>query len=233
MSRPVRMYPPRPSLIVSPVILVLALLIQASALQAQTSNPNIVEFVPSQHHSAMLSSGQPVVSHYQLTFYEAGTTQSILTFGIGKPALQADGLIRVDFTSRITSWPASGKQVEARVSAIGPEGTATSNPSNTFVYNSAPASNTPPTVRITRPAANSQVKTAPPLRITADASDRDDGIAKVDFYANGAHIGTATSAPYNVKWKLPSNGTYTLTAVAEDTRGARTTSSPVSVTGRK
>lgn len=93
-------------------------------------------------------------------------------------------------------------------------------------------SNVAPAVRITRPVSGSVAKLGAPLRITAEASDPDGAIAKVEFYASGTLIGAVTRAPYTVKWKLPSASTYSLTAVAEDTRGARTTSAPVSVTGQ-
>jgi hypothetical protein len=297
------------------ILAALALLVvHASPSVAQTDNPNIVAFVPSPHHSSTLSTGQPTVSRYDLTFYRAGTTETILSVDLGKPAPQADGLIRVDYASRIASWPLPGIQSEARVSAVGPAGAGTSSPSNTFVYNcsyklstpgesvaasggtgmveivtgmlcgwsasssaawltvtsgasdastgwvgysvaantgasrvgtltiagltytvtqagASSGSNMPPTVRITRPASGSTARLGPPLKVTAEAADAD-GIAKVEFYANGTLIGTVTKGSYAVNWKLPSAGTYSLTAVAEDRRGARTTSEPVSVTGR-
>jgi Bacterial Ig domain/Viral BACON domain len=288
-----------------------ALLMHASPASAQTSNPNVVSFAPSPHHSATASTGEPVVSKYVLTFYQAGSNQSIATVDIGKPAPQADGMIRVDFTNRLASFPLTGVDCSARVSAVGPAGSGTSAPSNTFTYNctfslsatsqTVPSSggtgavqvsagtlcgwsasssaawltvtsgasgvsagsvgyqaapntgsasrtgiltiaglaytvtqpgataNVAPAVRISQPTDGDSVRLGPPTRITAEASDPDDQIAQVTFYANGTLIRTLTSAPYVLRWKIPAAGTYTLTAVAQDTRGARTTSAPVSI----
>ncbi len=125
-----------------PVVGALAMLIQASAVTAQTSNPNVVEFLPSPHHFATLSTGQPVVSRYVLTFYAAGTSEDVLSVDLGKPAPQADGLIRLDFAGLIGSFPLPGAQVEARVGVFGPDGTAVSNPSNTFVLTAATSTTT-------------------------------------------------------------------------------------------
>jgi hypothetical protein len=88
----------------------------------------------------LLSNGQPVVTRYELTFYQAGTSQAVASVDLGKPSPQADGVIRLDFTSRMTSWPPAGVQVDARVGAIGPDGTAVTNPSNVFVFTSATTS---------------------------------------------------------------------------------------------
>jgi hypothetical protein len=105
----------------------------ASAI-AQTSNPNVVEFVASPEHNATLSSGQPVVSRYDLIYYQKGATDALLVTSLGKPKPQADGMIRVDLTTLSASWPVSNANLEARVAAIGPNGTAVSDVSNVFLY---------------------------------------------------------------------------------------------------
>jgi len=91
-------------------------------------------------------------------------------------------------------------------------------------------SNQAPTVNLTGPA-NNTVATAPGnFTLTAEATDSDGTIAKVDFYADGTLIGTATSAPYTIDWSNVPAGSYTLTAVATDNLGAQTTSGAVNVT---
>jgi hypothetical protein len=296
------------------VAMAFAVIAHAAPATAQTQNPNVVAFLPSPQHHGTLTNGQPAVSRYDLSFYRAGTTERILAVDLGKPAPQADGMIRVDYTSRVASWPLPGVQVVALVTAIGPGGSGASDPSNTFVYdcryslsgsgqsvasgggtgmvevaagtlcgwsassnaswvtvtqgtngvatgwvnytvapNSASATrtaaltiaglpytitqagtqgqaNTPPSVTIIRPSDGSTTKLGP-LRITANASDAD-GIAKVEFYADGTLIGTVRKGSYSIRWNVASRGTLTLTAVAQDTRGARTTSAPVRVTAR-
>ncbi|MBZ0091379.1 MAG: hypothetical protein K8F27_04045, partial [Sulfuricellaceae bacterium] len=54
-------------------------------------------------------------------------------------------------------------------------------------------------------------------------------VAKVDFYQGSTLLGTATQAPYAFTWTNAPAGTYTLTAVATDNRGAATTSAPVAI----
>jgi hypothetical protein len=91
--------------------------------------------------------------------------------------------------------------------------------------------NTAPRVNITRPTAGTQLKNRA-TRIDMDASDADGSVAAVTVYANGVLIGQSTVAPYSVRWSPSARGTYTLTAIATDNLGARTTSVPVSVTIR-
>ncbi len=94
-----------------------------------------------------------------------------------------------------------------------------------------PTDTTPPTVAITSPALGTTVVT--PLSTTLSASAADDnGIAKVEFYVDGTLVGTDTSMPFSANWPITTaqNGTRNLTAVATDTAGNATTSSPVSVT---
>ena len=88
----------------------------------------------------------------------------------------------------------------------------------------------PPTVRITSPASGATVSGT--ISVTADASSNV-GVAGVQFKLDSANLGTeATAAPYSTLWNTTtaSNGSHTLTAVARDTAGNQTTSSPVTVT---
>jgi phosphatidylserine/phosphatidylglycerophosphate/cardiolipin synthase-like enzyme/regulation of enolase protein 1 (concanavalin A-like superfamily) len=90
--------------------------------------------------------------------------------------------------------------------------------------------NNPPAVSITSPANNATFTAPATVTITANASDSDGTIAKVDFYAGTTHLGTVTSSPYSFTWSSVAAGTYSLTAVATDNGGASTTSSAVSIT---
>src|SRR5207245_7423153 len=56
------------------------------------------------------------------------------------------------------------------------------------------------------------------------ATDPDGSSAKVDFFASGFLIGTATNAPYTIGWTNVSAGNYLLTARATDNIGNTTTS---------
>ncbi len=91
--------------------------------------------------------------------------------------------------------------------------------------------NTAPTgVAIGSPSVGSTVGVGVATTITASATDADGTIASVQFFVNGASIGTRTAAPFTVSWTPTINGTYLLSVVAADNLGATTTSAVVSVT---
>jgi len=58
----------------------------------------------------------------------------------------------------------------------------------------------------------------------ATAPEQNDTVVKVDFFANGVSIGSASVSPYSINWANPAAGSYTLTAVATDGFGATKTS---------
>ena len=67
------------------------------------------------------------------------------------------------------------------------------------------------------------------INISANASDADGSVSRVDFYAGAQLVGTDYASPYAVNWGSVPAGTYSLTAVATDDRGAATTSARVTV----
>ena len=87
-----------------------------------------------------------------------------------------------------------------------------------------------PTVSITSPTNNSSFVPASTITITANATDSNSAIAKVDFYGNDSLLGTSTTSPYSFNWANVAYGTYSLTATATATNGYSTTSSPVAIT---
>jgi uncharacterized membrane protein len=90
-------------------------------------------------------------------------------------------------------------------------------------------SNVAPSVAITSPADGTVVVSPATLTMDVAAADSDGSIRQVTFFANGAALGTDTSAPYTIAWDAPL-GSYTLTAVAVDNLGATTTSAAVHAT---
>src|SRR6266404_5759003 len=102
----------------------------------------------------------------------------------------------------------------------------TSDPVTVTVFNDT----TPPTVSITSTASGTIV--AGTISVTASASDNV-GVAGVQFRLDGVNAGTeVTAAPYSVSWDstTASNGSHSLTAVARDGAGNRTTSVAIAVT---
>jgi hypothetical protein len=91
-------------------------------------------------------------------------------------------------------------------------------------------SNQPPTVSISAPADNASFTAPATFVLTATASDTDGTITKVDLLQGTQLLKSDTSDPYSVSVTLSTAGTYSFTAVATDSDGETTTSSPVSVT---
>ncbi len=89
--------------------------------------------------------------------------------------------------------------------------------------------NQAPTVAITAPANNASFSAPATVTIGATAADADGTVSKVEFYKDGALLGTATASPYTFTWSNVAPGNYTLTAKAYDNAGATTTSTPVAI----
>jgi hypothetical protein len=88
----------------------------------------------------------------------------------------------------------------------------------------------PPSVSLTSPAGGAILSGTVP--VTAAASD-DTGVAGVQFLLDGQDLGAEdVGSPYGVSWDTTtaSEGPHTLTVVARDAAGNRSTSAPVSVT---
>ena len=89
---------------------------------------------------------------------------------------------------------------------------------------------TPPTVSITSPTVGSNVNGT--VTLSANATDNV-AVANVQFQIDGTNYGPPlTVAPYSESWDTTTvtNASHTITAIATDTSGNSTTSSPVSVT---
>jgi len=93
-----------------------------------------------------------------------------------------------------------------------------------------PGGNTPPTVTLTSPANGTSVAAPATVVVSANASDSDGSVSRVDFFAGATLIGSDTTAPYSITWSNVAAGSYALTAVAVDNGGASKTSSPVTLT---
>jgi Bacterial Ig domain/Purple acid Phosphatase, N-terminal domain len=150
-----------------------------------------------------------------------------------------DGTLIGDYTN--ISFPASGCFSEFQFSPTWGGVGDTKSQTDYFLFDHAfisvpsgappPSDTTPPTVSITAPAGGATVSgTAVPVPATAADNV---GVAGVQFALDGSNLGGEdTSAPYSLSWNTTtaSNGSHTLTAVARDAAGNRTTSSGVGVT---
>jgi hypothetical protein len=89
--------------------------------------------------------------------------------------------------------------------------------------------NLSPLVSITNPTNNQYFLAPESITLTAEASDPDGSVARVQFFDDGFVIGESTNAPYTVIWHNPSVAARALTAVATDDLGATTRSSEVPI----
>ena len=90
--------------------------------------------------------------------------------------------------------------------------------------------NIPPAVALTAPSAGATFVLGDPITITADASDTDGSVVKVEFFRGTTKLGEATAAPYSYTWTNAPLGGQGLTAVATDDAGDSTTSAAVGIT---
>ena len=90
--------------------------------------------------------------------------------------------------------------------------------------------NTPPSVALVSPVEGTSVQAPGTLVLEAAVSDAEGSVVQVDFYADGAPLGTDLTPPFALTWTDIPEGVYALSAVALDDRGATTQSEPVPVT---
>ncbi len=130
-----------------------------------------------------------------------------------------------------TPLPTSTPVVATPTSSVPPTATPapTSTPPPTTIPTLAPtataAPNQLPSAAITAPGSS---WVGGSFTFSANASDPDGSIARVEFYVDGNLVGSDTSAPYSITANI-SRGSHTLTAKAIDNRGGSRTSNAVSV----
>lgn len=98
----------------------------------------------------------------------------------------------------------------------------------TLTVNAGQPGNEAPTVDVALSATS--VELGATVTVTANAADADGTVAKVEFFAAGSLVGTATTAPYTVDFTPAQAGSVSIYAKATDDAGATTDSSLVSLT---
>ena len=89
------------------------------------------------------------------------------------------------------------------------------------------AGNTPPTVSLVSPSNGATFIAPASITVSANASDNDGSISKVEFFNGTTSLGTDNTSPYSIAWNYVAAGSYTITAVATDDKGASTTSTSI------
>src|SRR5205814_2393957 len=87
--------------------------------------------------------------------------------------------------------------------------------------------NLPPTITLVATPGGTNVNVGDFITLNAAAADPDGSVARVDFFANGQLLGTATAAPYSMKATIEARGSVTFSAVATDNKDATATSQPL------
>lgn len=116
-------------------VLVSACALWCAAAQAygqSVVDPAFVEF-ESVDHDTRAEDGTPLILSYSLAIHRVGEAAPAATANLGKPAPDAAGKFRVNFVALLGSLPA-GVTYDARVTAVGPQSSATSATSNTFSF---------------------------------------------------------------------------------------------------
>ncbi len=82
------------------------------------------------------------------------------------------------------------------------------------------ATNEPPTIAITSPTPRQSFIAPPSINLTANATDPDGAVVRVQFFANGIYLGESTSpsspGTWTLPWSSPAPGRYLLRTVAFD-----------------
>jgi regulation of enolase protein 1 (concanavalin A-like superfamily) len=101
---------------------------------------------------------------------------------------------------------------------------------NLTIKSSSSPNTQPPTVALTAPTAGASFTAPATITVSATASDPENRLSHVTFYAGTTQIASDTTAPFSATWSSVPAGTYSVTAVATDADGATATSTPVTVT---
>jgi RHS repeat-associated protein len=156
-----------------------------------------------------------------VTLAPAPTAAGTLAISNGIPAV-ASTPASVGFGSGQTS-------VAIPVSALSGGSTIITASANGGQASATVAVDTPPSVNLTSPAANSVFPAGATIPLSADAADPDGTVARVDFYQGGVLIGSGASVPYTFSWTNVAAGSYSLAAVATDNQGTSTASAAVTI----
>jgi RHS repeat-associated protein len=147
-----------------------------------------------------------------------------------KVELYLNGSLAQTITQTPWSYAATGLAPGSYVLtavATDSQGAQTTSSQRTFVVSNT---NAPPTVSLVIPMDNSlwHAPATVTFQAAVNSGEANDTVS-VEFFANGASIGTRSSPPFSLSTNLSAN-TYTVSAVATDGQGAQTTSTTRTVT---
>ncbi|CAE6926146.1 protein contain chitin-binding domain type 3 [Vibrio sp. B1REV9] len=85
-----------------------------------------------------------------------------------------------------------------------------------------------PTVTLTSPSSSASIKTGDVVTLAADAADTDGTISKVEFFVDGALVGTSTASPFTASWTAI-EGAHEFSTKAYDDKNAVSAASAVTL----
>jgi hypothetical protein len=92
--------------------------------------------------------------------------------------------------------------------------------------------NQPPVITMSNPADGATFTAPATITFSANASDTDGTVTRVEFYAGANMVGAVTSSPYSYNWTSVPAGTYSVYALARDNSGNVTSTPQRTVTVR-
>lgn len=146
---------------------------------------------------------------------------------LGPSTANRTNTMQVDWTLHYTNTALSYDQVNALVAGYRSSGLQRRNLAGQTLITGT--TNQAPQVQLTAPANNATYTSPASIAVTANASDADGTISKVEFFNGTTSLGVDATSPYAVSWTNVAAGTYTITAKATDNSNAVTTSSAVTV----
>ncbi|MDW1671189.1 MULTISPECIES: chitinase C-terminal domain-containing protein [unclassified Vibrio] len=149
---------------------------------------------------------------------------------VSKVEFFVDGVLVVQATSApyAASWTATEGQHEFSTKAYDDAGAVSTASVVTLTVASAQPGNEAPTVDVALSA--SSIDLGGSVTLTANATDADGTVAKVDFYVAGVLAGTATTAPYTLDVTPSQAGSLSVYARATDDAGATADSAIATLT---
>ncbi len=114
------------------------------------------------------------------------------------------------------------------IKALATDDQGVSSESSVTVTVTPAGSATPPTIILSSPTGSEAVKQNDSLQITADATDADGTIDKVEFMVNNTIVATDTAAPFEHQW-IAQSGEHSFSAKATDNDNLSATSASVSL----
>ncbi len=142
----------------------------------------------------------------------------------GNMIIDVDGVEKVNMDVSFWTFPSYWK---AGV-YLQDNGEATAYFDQLYTGTGSPGNNSPST-NITSPTNGASFNAGDNVTITANATDSDGSITKVEFFQGSSKLGEDLSSPYSFTWNNVSAGNYDLTTVATDNLGATGTSAVVSI----